>query len=122
MLEFEMNAEADTSIDDLAQSLAVDREDLVGGLNLPEAARLLGIAVSTLRERALVGAIGCQRDGRRWIFSWEDLAQYLERRRCSVRCGDYSVRPGEERRRSVKSRGRREKEDVEREARRLGLI
>jgi excisionase family DNA binding protein len=47
---------------------------------LVEAAGLLGVAASTLRQRALTGKISHARDGRRWVFSWSDIAQYLESR------------------------------------------
>ena len=69
----------------VAEELGVAPEDLVGGLDLVQAARLLGIGVSTLRQRALSGQISYARDGKRWIFSWRDIAGYLERRHCSAR-------------------------------------
>jgi len=55
-------------------------EELIGGLNLVEAARVLGIAPSTLRQRALNNQIGYQRDGRGWRFYWYHLGEYLRNR------------------------------------------
>jgi excisionase family DNA binding protein len=68
------------SMEDLARALRVEPGVFRGGLNLVEAAGLLGVAPSTLRQRALDGRISHQRDGRRWIFTWADLADYVERR------------------------------------------
>lgn len=68
------------TMDAVAADLGVEPESLIGGLDLPTAARLLGIGVSTLRQRALAGKIGHARDGRRWVFAWRDLAEYLDAR------------------------------------------
>ncbi len=57
--------------------LGAQPEALRGGLNLVETAYLLGVAPSTLRQRALAGKVSHARDGRRWIFSWLDIAEYL---------------------------------------------
>ena len=68
------------SIDELAAFLGISKEELQGGLDLPSAASLLGIGTSTLRQRALNGRIAYSRDGRRWLFSWRDIAKYIQRR------------------------------------------
>ena len=67
-------------LEEMARLLGVEPELLRGGLNLVAAANVLGIAASTLRQRALHGLIGCERDGRRWIFRWWHLAAYMQRR------------------------------------------
>ncbi len=64
----------------VADFLGTDKEILVGGVDLPTGSRLLGIGVSTLRQRAIDGEIGHRRDGHRWIFHWQDLAEYVQRR------------------------------------------
>ena len=68
-------------LESTAKALGVAPDQLVGGLNLVEAAKVLGVVPSTLRHRALQGLIGCQRDGRRWIFTWQDLDEYIKKRR-----------------------------------------
>ena len=101
----------------VAHLLGVEPEDLTGGLNLVQAAKLLGIAPSTLRQRALAGEIGCQRDGRAWRFYWWHLARYLEEREWpaheSVVSAVSASRPGS---------GSLEGEDILLEAERLGLL
>ena len=72
--------ERERDIERTAALLGVEVDDLRGGLNLTEAAGLLGIAPSTLRQRALAGRISHQRDARRWIFGWRDLADYIASR------------------------------------------
>lgn len=72
--------EALNDIETTARLLGVEVDELRGGLNLIQAAGLLGIGVSTLRQRALDGEIGYQRDGRRWLFYWWHLAAYLNMR------------------------------------------
>ncbi len=68
------------TVEELADWLGVDKELFAGGLDLPSASRVLGIGISTLRNRALKGEIRVQRDGCRWIFSWQDIAEYIEQR------------------------------------------
>ncbi len=110
----------DSSLEMCAERLRIDPDELVGGLNLTQAARLLGIAASTLRERALAGKIGAQRDGKRWIFFWWHLEEYLEAR-------EFTPRPCENRtagRIPGKSKSKRGllPPDVEKEAKAMGLI
>ena len=61
----------------VADLLGVTPERLIGGLNLVDASQLLGIAPSTLRQRAFAGDIGHQRDGRSWRFFWWHLGDYV---------------------------------------------
>jgi len=73
---------------EVAAALGLAPEELQGGLNLVVAARLLGIAPSTLRQRALAGKIGYQRDGRAWRFFHWHLAAYLQSREHPARGGN----------------------------------
>jgi len=68
------------SLQGVAQLLGVEPDDLVGGLDLCRASRLLGLSASALRLRAMRGLIGYQRDGRAWRFYWWHLAQYVANR------------------------------------------
>jgi len=108
-----------SSLESFAHFLGVDSDCLVGGVDLGTGARLLGIAASTLRLRALRGEVGYQRDGRRWIFTWQDLLQYVERRRSGARASEPESRAiwngdaGLQRGNALA---------VEEEARRLGLL
>ena len=72
--------DARRGLEDVAQLLGVEEQHLEGGLNLVEAGRLLGIAPSTLRQRALQGRISYQRDGRAWRFFWWHIRDYLQER------------------------------------------
>ena len=104
-------------IDSTAALLGVESEELRGGLNLVEAARVLGIAPSTLRQRALRGRIGHQRDGRRWLFYWHHLADYIKAR-------EHPIAGSVETQKSAVARPlhRSPAADVEAEARTLGLV
>ena len=109
-------------LESTADLLGLDREQLVGGLNLVQASRVLGIAPSTLRQRALDGRIGCQRDGRAWRFFFWHLQDYLDRRERPVA----SAGTGRVREEAVGSRkasaSSEYKGDVLVEAKELGLI
>ena len=109
---------------EIAEILGIHQDDFIGGLDLVKAARVLGIAPSTLRQRALAGQVGFQRDGRRWIFSWADLAAYVGRRQHAVWAGDERGVPAAQNGNGGGGRraARREREEVEAEARRLGLL
>lgn len=74
-----------TSPAELARFLNIDEERLHGPLNLVEAAPLLGIAASTLRQHALAGHIGYMRIGRTWRFTWQDLAEFVEKHHVDAR-------------------------------------
>lgn len=50
-------------------------------LTLREAAAYLGIAPSTLRDRVISGAVEAEKDGKRWIFYPDVLADYRRARR-----------------------------------------
>ena len=72
-----MDTEPYSELQDFARDTGMNPEELRRGLNLSQAACVLGIGVSTLRSRALAGLIGCERDGRRWIFRFRDLQNYI---------------------------------------------
>ena len=105
-----------------AKLLGLDPEQLIGGLNLVEAARFLGIAPSTLRERAVAGKIGCQRDGRAWRFFWWHLSDYLARREHSASEGPRGGPSRESSEVDTYLNMRGGVEDVRREAERMGLL
>ena len=111
------------TIDELANFMGVEPDELRGGLNLSEAAPLLGIGISTLRSTALNGRIGYRRAGRRWIFGWRDIADYIQREHQSPRLPSEqqsSIRiPGEKH--SHLRGGHLGKKDLE-EAKKLGLL
>ena len=104
------------TITDAARLLGVEAEELVGGVNLVEAARLLGVAPSTVRQRALAGRIGHRRDGRRWIFSAEDLAEYVDAHHQPAREGASAEATSRARPRAVADA------EVWEEAKELGLV
>lgn len=83
-MAIDRTATEDADIYTAARLLGVDPADLLGGVGLATAAKLLGIGLSTLRQRALAGKIACQRDGRRWIFSACDLGNYVLSRRVAA--------------------------------------
>jgi hypothetical protein len=68
---------AEDGVEGTAHVLGVPPDDLIGGLDLVQASRVLGIAPSTLRSRALAGKIGYRRDGRAWRFMWWHLRDYV---------------------------------------------
>ncbi len=106
----------------MADLLGLQRDQLLGGLNLVEAARVLGIVPSTLRQRALAGKIGHQRDGRAWRFYWWHLGAYLTARERPAASGSSEGNYVE----NVRRRGEAELEgdanDTEAEAIKLGLL
>jgi hypothetical protein len=108
------------NIENTAKLLGVDEDELIGGLNLPEASRLLGIAPSTLRQRALNGHIGYQRDGRSWIFYWWHLSDYLNKREhpADERTGGTSGEGGQ----GIRPGKARVSEKELKKARQMGLI
>jgi hypothetical protein len=61
-----------------ARLLGIHPECLRGGLNLVEAADLLGLSPSGLRNMAFRGDIAYQRYGRRWSFKWWHMFEFLE--------------------------------------------
>ena len=109
----------DTDLGRAASLLGIAPEELIGGLNLVEAGRLLGISPSTLRSRALQGKIGCQRDGRAWRFFWWHLADYLADREHAA---DPNTTHGPKLCASQATRARAESDNVAAEAEALGLI
>ena len=107
------NNEPSEKLQETARLLGVTPGYLRGGLNLPEAGELLGIAASTLRRRALEGKIGFQRDGRAWRFFWWHLRNYLQRREHNTQRGsEAGLNPTRQEGRS----------DVAEQAKELGLI
>lgn len=93
MAENLFNVAIEADLEMTAKLLGVPPGELVGGLNLVQAAQLLGIAPSTLRLRGLAGKIGCQRDGRAWRFFWWHISAYLARRERPME--DMSIATGE---------------------------
>ncbi len=114
-------SEAAADFAEMASLLGVDPSVLIGGLNLVKAANVLGIAASTLRQRALSGQIGYERDGRRWIFSWRHITEYKQRREHAPTRSTPSggILP---RLIGTASGRRRDAETIEAEARALGLL
>ncbi len=106
------------SREEVAERLGIERDELVGGLNLTEAANLLGIAPSTLRMRAQAGKISHQRDGNRWLFFWWHMAEYLESREYPVVESQPAISSGAI---DVQRRGMLP-DDVEQRALEMGLL
>ena len=77
-------AETSDKIHETAKLLGIATDELRDGLNLKQAGRVLGIAASTVRRRALNGDIGYQRDGRAWRFCWWHLLNYVRSREQSA--------------------------------------
>jgi len=105
-----------------ASVLGKDSEQLGGPFNLTEAAALLGIAPSTLRQRALAGLIRYQRDGRRWIFTPTYLREYALRREVAPAAESTGPKTNRAHRPGPCASQRWSAEAVEAEARALGLI
>ncbi len=104
----------------VAHCLGVDPGQLLGGLNLVEAAEVLGIAPSTLRQRALAGRIGFQRDGKAWRFFFWHMSEYLEHREHPAGEPDCSHRSKSKHTRRVRPRA--DDADIKARAQELGLI
>ena len=109
--------DSEKGISHVARLLGVQPDHLVGGLNLVQAGAVLGVGASTVRQRALHGSIGCQRDGRSWRFFWWHLADYLVARECHASTVTTADQPGDHVHAHAHHRA-----DVESEARELGLL
>jgi len=110
--------DASKTLEETAHRLGVSPDHLRGGLNLVEAADLLGIAASTLRRRALAGKILYSRDGRRWIFYPGDIVDYCRKRHKPAE--PTTDEPGKEVEASNRSEGGRR--TTEATAKNMGLI
>lgn len=123
-LDGDVNVKLDTP-EALARFLNIDDERLHGPLNLVEAAPMLGIAPSTLRQHALARHIGHMRIGRAWRFTWQDLAAFVEEHHVDALPSEVGVPAGRGPTRRVRSSRRRDgriPDHVMEDAKRLGLL